>query len=119
MAFLLAPKAGQRKDYRELTPGERDELHRWLVDHRVDYTRVPVYAQFERDDATGEWRIPVYWVDDDGRMRLDETGNDVRQHVIRRRELRPLPWPAYEPPRVWINGVEITGVLDIQFGDDD
>lgn len=100
-----------------LTRDEKDELHRWLADHHVDYIRVPVYAEFDRDDATGEWRIPVYWFDA-GRMRLDETGQDVRKHVIRRRELRPLPWPTCGPPRVWVNGVEITGVRSVSFGEE-
>jgi hypothetical protein len=85
-----------RIPYLDLPLGEKLAIHDWLTEHHVDYTRVPVYAQFEYDEVTGEWLIPVYWVDDDGRMRIDLDGNGaelVRQHVVRRRELRPLPWP--------------------------
>lgn len=86
-----------RVHYLELTREQKDELHRWLLDHHVDYTRVPVWARFERDDATGEWVIPLHWHDADGHMRIDETGQDVRKVTVRRRELRPLPWPTYGP----------------------
>lgn len=117
MAFI-ACDPDERIPYQALTREQKEQLHRWLTDHGIDYTRVPVWARFTFDEAASEWRIPVYWVDAEGRMRLDETGQDVRKHVVRRRELRPLPWPTYEPPRVWFNGVEIEGVLGIDFGPD-
>lgn len=78
--------------YLDLAPEERADLHRWLGDHGVDHHRVPVYAEFGHDAATDEWRIPLFWQDADGRMRLTADG-DVRKVVVRRRELRPLPWP--------------------------
>lgn len=77
--------------YLDLMAEQRDEVHRWLRDHRVNPGRVPVYAQFEYDPAVQEWRIPLYWHNAEGRMRIDQTG--VRRIVVRRRELRPLPWP--------------------------
>lgn len=82
--------------YLDLPAEDRAAIHAWLTDHRVDYTRVPVYARFDFDAVTGEWRIPIYWHDAGGRMGL-ASGRPgerlIRQHVIRRRELRPLPWP--------------------------
>ena len=116
MAEIAFPDPGQRIPYNGLSREQKQELHRWLADHRIDYTRVPVYARFEFDPAVREWRIPVYWWDHEGRMRLDETGQDVRKHIVRRRELRPLPWPTYGPPRVWFNGVEIEGVTGVDLG---
>lgn len=83
--------------YLKLDTDEKLAVHQWLTDHGVDYTRVPIYAQFDRDDATGEWRIPVYWVDDDGKMRIDHVTEEIRLHVVRCRELRPLPWPVVGP----------------------
>lgn len=104
--------------YELLTPQERDRLHWWLREHRVDYHFVPVWAQFDFDPATSEWRIPMYDRDTDGRMRLDETGQDVRRHVIRRRELCPLPWPR--PVTVTLGGVDISDyVLGVQIGGGD
>ncbi|GGN40412.1 hypothetical protein GCM10010109_69490 [Actinoplanes campanulatus] len=82
--------------YLQLMADQREQIHAWLTDHRINYTRVPVYAQFAYDSATQEWRIPIYWHDSNGRMRIDLDGHGlelVRQHVVRRRELRPLPWP--------------------------
>lgn len=81
--------------YPDLSPEQRQAIHIWLRGHRVDPGRVPVYATFERDAATGEWRIPAYWVDADGRMRVD-AAEDVRKVVLRRRELQPLPWPRVD-----------------------
>jgi hypothetical protein len=81
----------RRIPYLGLPLGDKLAIHDWLTEHHVDYTRVPVYAQFEYDDVTGEWLIPIYWHDSIGRMRVDEHGG-VRTHVVRRRELRPLPW---------------------------
>jgi hypothetical protein len=115
MAEIVIPDPDERIPYQALTREQKGELHGWLTDHGIDYTRVPVWAQFDFDPATREWCIPVYWVDHEGRMRLDETGQDVRKHVVRRRELRPLPWPTYGPPRVWFNGVEIPGVRSVSF----
>jgi hypothetical protein len=81
--------------YLYLRAEQRQEIHDWLRDHNVNPIHVPIDAQFERDDATGEWRIPVFWADRNGRHALD--GEDLRGHFIRRRELRPLPWPTAEP----------------------
>lgn len=81
-----------RIPYLDLPLGEKLAIHDWLTEHHVDYTRVPVDAQFEHDDATGEWLIPMYDVDHRGRMLIDPDNDTVRQHVIRRQELRPLPW---------------------------
>lgn len=83
--------------YLDLTPDEKQELHTWLLDHQVDYHRVPAYVEFDFDSATREWRIPMYVVDTDGRMRLDKVTGEVPKVVVRRRELRPLPWPRDEP----------------------
>jgi hypothetical protein len=81
-----------RIPYLDLPLGEKLAIHDWLTEHHVDYHRVPVEAQFEYDEATGEWIIPMFWVDGDGRMRLE----DVRWYAVRRRELRPLPWRKRE-----------------------
>lgn len=80
---------------------------------------MPVYATFEHDPATCEWRIPTYWVDADGRMRLD--GEDVRKVVLRRRELRPLPWPVRddEPDRCYCAGCIGMGPCDNADPDND
>lgn len=77
----------------DLEPTLQHDVITWLNIHRVDPGRVPLEAVFEYDAAADEWRIPVHWVDANGHKRLDETGEDVRQHVIRRRPLGPLPWP--------------------------
>lgn len=108
--------------YLDLDAEDKAQIHGWLLDHRVDYHRVPVYAEFEYDAATSEWRIPLYWHDPDGRMRIDETGDDVRKVVVRRRELRPLPWPRVrlrlgKPTFISIGGVDVTGyVTDVTVG---
>lgn len=100
--------------YLDLTTDEKDQIHDWLIDHGVDYHRVPVHETFDFDQATGEWRIPLFWQDTDGRMRVDETGEDVRRVVVRRRELRPLPWPrpglrmVGPVTSVSIGGVDVT-----------
>jgi hypothetical protein len=83
----------ERIPYLELPTADKELLHAWLTEHHVDYTTVPVWAQFDFDEATGEWVIPVYEVDADGRMRLDPMRGDVLKTVVRRRELSPLPWP--------------------------
>lgn len=104
-----------RAPYLALTPDQKQALHAWLNDHGVDHKRVPIYADFERDDTTSEWRIPVYWVDDRGRMRIDLDNNGA--HVVRQHEplalaehavaqvradvrarLRHRPHPARRPP---------------------
>lgn len=84
-----------RIPYIDLPLGEKLAIHDWLTEHHVDYKRVPVDAQFEHDEATGEWLIPLFWVDDNGRMHLDGD-SDVRRIVVRRRELRPLPWRGHD-----------------------
>lgn len=83
--------------YLDLAPGQQQKIHDWLRQHAVNPIHVPVVATFEFDEATREWRIPVFWADRRGRRVLD--GEDVRQHVIRRRELAPLPWPTQDGAR--------------------
>lgn len=85
----------ERIPYPELPTEGKLALHHWLNDHNVDFTLVPVDAQFNRDDATGEWRIPVFVRGPDGRgIRLDALRQEPLVRVIRRREKRALPWPA-------------------------
>jgi hypothetical protein len=79
--------------YLNLTRHEKQAVHAWLSDHSVDYKRVPVEAELVRDDATYEWRIPLFWRDADGGLALTADGSDMRRVVVRRRELYPLPWP--------------------------
>ncbi|BCJ45342.1 hypothetical protein GCM10010168_86110 [Actinoplanes ianthinogenes] len=103
---------GEFIPYYHLDPEQRAELHGWLLDHRIDYHRVPAYEQFTWDAATGEWRIPLYWHNTEGRMQINPDGETVRMLVVRRRELWPLPWPRValrlERPTVSINGVDLT-----------
>lgn len=95
MAERIFPEPGERVLYTLLTREQQHALHAWLRDHGVQHCRVPLYASFDFDAATGEWRIPVYWYDADGRMCVHLDGETVRKHVVRRRELRPLPWPTW------------------------
>lgn len=85
-----------RIPYLGLAPEEQEEVHAWLREHRIEPGRVPVEADFEYDPTTGEWRIPLHWLDADGHRRIDlNPGGDIRRIVVRRRELRPLPWPRF------------------------
>lgn len=119
MAKILFPGPGERIPYTALMPDQQHALHDWLREHRVDPGRVPLYARFDHDAATGEWRIPLYWHGPDGRMRLNPDGDTVRKLVVRRRELSPLPWPTWGRPTVTWNGVDISEcVADIQLGND-
>jgi len=80
--------------YSHLDPFEQRQVHDWLTDHRVDYRRVPAAAEFDYDPATGEWRIPAYVRSANGRgIRVDPATGDPLMRIVRRRELRPLPWP--------------------------
>lgn len=81
-----------RIPYPELPLTEKRAIHDWLTEHHVDHTAVPVESQFEYDDATGEWLIPVFDRDSRGRLLVDPETGTLRLHVIRRQELRPLPW---------------------------
>ena len=82
-----------RIPYHDLLPAEQQALHAWLRGHRVEPERVPLDAQFELDAATGEWRIPVFVRHPDGGIRVDLATGDILRRIVRRRELRPLPWP--------------------------
>ncbi|GIE75774.1 hypothetical protein Aph02nite_17240 [Actinoplanes philippinensis] len=104
---------------------DQDAIRSWLRDHRVNPDRVPIDAVPEFDPAAGEWRIPVYWHDQSGHMRLCDDSHTVRTLVVRRRELRPLPWPRVRLHLQWvpgestisIGGVDLTPyVSDVQFG---
>jgi hypothetical protein len=114
-----------RIPYTDLNRDDQDAIKAWLVDHRVNPDRVPIDAQFDRDPATGEWRIPVYWHDADGRMAANPDGETIRSLVVRRRELRPLPWPRVRLSFRWVpgestisfGGVDLTPyVSDVQLG---
>lgn len=110
MARIVFPEPGERIPYRRLDQAERERIHGWLIDHDIDYTRVPVHADLRYDDATGEWRIPLY-VRKPGGIVVDPVTGEPRRVVVRRRELRPLPWPTYGPPVVMLDGVDISGYL--------
>lgn len=114
-----------RIPYRNLDDEDQAAIMAWLVDHRVDPRRVPIDAQFEHDPVTGEWRIPVYWHDARGRKAANPDGETIRSLVVRRRELRPLPWPRVRLSLRWVpgectisvGGVDLTPyVSDVQFG---
>lgn len=83
-----------RAHYWDLDPAEKQAIHGWLTDHGIDYTRVPVEAPWEFDPAVGEWRIELFWHDARDRVTLLPDRSDVRRVMVRRRELRPLPWLA-------------------------
>lgn len=92
--------------YERLTPDERAELHAWLWDHRIDPGRVPIGADFDFDATTGEWRIPQFVKGPGGRgVRVDPVTRDALLQVVRRRELRPLPWPRELVGQAWIDEV--------------
>lgn len=112
-----------RIPFDRLDRDDQDAIKAWLADHRVNPDRVPIDAQFDRDPATGEWRIPVYWHDGRGRAVVNPDGETIRQLVVRRRELRPLPWPRIRlrivPGKfsVRLDGVDLTHyVSDVQIG---
>lgn len=84
----------KRIPYRELTPDQQEQIRTWLREHRIDPGRVPIDARFGYDPVVGEWRILAYRVDRDGRKRIDPVLGRLRINIVRRRQLRPLPWPA-------------------------
>lgn len=84
-----------RVEYQFLNPDQRTALERWLRDHDIDPKRTPIDPIIEVDTATGELRIEQFWHDENGKMRLDETGENVRRVIVRRRAQRPLPWPTW------------------------
>jgi hypothetical protein len=90
-----------RIPYPDLFPDERDQILAWLHEHRIDPGRVPDSADLQRDDTTGEWRIPLYWRDEHGRMATNPDGETVRMLIVRRRELSPLPWPSLADGDCW------------------
>jgi hypothetical protein len=89
-----------RIPFADLDYEDQDAIRAWLRDHRVNPDRVPIYAQFEYDPATGEWRIPVYWHDTDGRMARKPDGETVRtleqiaRAAVPKRQLKGCPSEA-------------------------
>lgn len=76
-----------RKSYQDLTPTEREELHRWFDDHGISHTIVPVDPTITFDgDAIHVWvhRLP---------RRLDADGN-VETFPVTIHPTRPIPWPS-------------------------
>jgi hypothetical protein len=84
-----------RVGYAYLTRQERDAIESWLRTHRVDPARTPIAPLIELDPSMGEWRIEQFWLNASGHACVDETGQDVRRVIVRRRARRPLPWPTW------------------------
>jgi hypothetical protein len=114
-----------RIPYADLDDEDQAAIKAWLVDHRVNPDRVPIDAIPDLDPATGEWRIPVYWHNAHGRAVVNPDGETIRSLVVRRRELRPLPWPRVRLSFRWVpgestisvGGVDLTPyVSDVQLG---
>ncbi len=103
--------------WRNLDAGDRIRIMCWLDEHRIDPMRVPIDGQFRYDPTTGEWRIPVFWENAHGRSVVNPDGETIRSLVVRRREMRPLPWPRARKWSVSFGGVDLTPyVIDVQFG---
>jgi hypothetical protein len=79
-----------RVPYMRLTEQEREALHQWCVDHRIDYKQVPIDGLIELDPAMGEWRVEVYRARD-GKHFLDVDG-DIARAILRRAHKADLPW---------------------------
>lgn len=105
----------KRIPYLELTPDQQEQIRAWLHEHRIDPARVPIDAQLDYDPAAGEWRIPAYRVDRDGRKRVDPVLGKLRINIVRRRQLRPLPWPWY---RITLDADRGRVVGDVQIWSD-
>jgi hypothetical protein len=113
-----------RIPFDRLDRDDQDAIRSWLIDHRVNPDRVPIDAIPEFDSAVGEWRIPVFWENAHGRSVVNPDGETIRSLVVRRRELRPLPWPRVRLNLRWVpgestisfGGVDLTPyVSDVQF----
>lgn len=99
-----------RVPYEYLTPAEKTAIMAWLDTHRIDPRRTPVGALLEYDPVHREWRIEQYWHDDRGRMLVDDTGDDVRRVVVRRRSRSRLPWPTWGRRPLTLNSLKLNGV---------
>ena len=80
---------GERVDYLDLTPDERELVHDWVRLHRLEPADIPLDGILERDDETGEWRIRQFRRFN-GSLFLD--GEEPACRIVRRRERAPLPW---------------------------
>jgi hypothetical protein len=73
-------------------------LQAWCRLHDIDPAEVPVEParlHMRLDPETDEWLIPQF-TRRDGKIALDESGDEVAWHMVRRPNRGELPWP---PPR--------------------